>query len=145
MGRVDRRQHPAVRLATSALAALACIVPAGTYAEPFVQQAGATTIATGLHGHAAARCAAKTIKTATGPTRMRFVLHGPVSCAAAHRTLVSYFARVPDECLGSGCYIKLPTGWSCETAPGEVTRETGEITTCERRHATIKTYMANRG
>ncbi len=143
MRRVDQRRHAGVRLAIRVLAALACIVPAGTYAEPFAQQAGAT-VATGLHGHMASRCAAKMIKTATGPTRMRFVLHGPVGCATAHSTLVSYFARVPDQCLGSGCFIKLPTGWNCETAPGEVTRETGEITTCRHRRATIKTYMANR-
>lgn len=91
---------------------------------------------------AASHCGDETIRTATGPTRMRFVLHGHVSCSTAHATLHSYFARVPGQCRGSGCFIELAGGWTCSTAPGEVTRKTREITTCTRPSARIKTYKA---
>jgi hypothetical protein len=91
---------------------------------------------------AASHCGDETIRTATGPTRMRVVLHGRVSCFTAHATLHSYFARVPGQCRGSGCFIELSGGWTCSTSPGEVTRETGEITTCTRRSARVKTYKA---
>jgi hypothetical protein len=130
MGRVDRRRG--LGLAAGVLAAVACTAPEAVIADMgHVQEPGASASAT---------CAAKVIKTATGPTRMRFALHGRVSCATAHRTLVNYFARVPDQCLGSGCFIRLPSGWSCATASGEVTHQTGEMTVCERGRATIETY-----
>lgn len=88
----------------------------------------------------ASRCTPQVVHTAIGPTRMRFVLHGRVTCATAHRVVRNYFAEGVAKCQGSGCWITLPSGWQCETSSGETTRQTGHITTCARDGATIDTY-----
>lgn len=88
----------------------------------------------------AGRCAPETIRTGVGPTRMRFVLHGHVTCAAAHRVVHSYFRRVAVEGEGSGGFVTLPSGWTCHSEPGAVTAKTGHIAVCERVGATISTY-----
>lgn len=118
----------------------ALLAPLCTLVAASCAAAGAASAAIPTRVSAAGACTPQTIRTALGPTRMRFVLRGHVSCAVAHRVVRNYFARTPGQCQGSGCYIRLPSGWSCLSEPGEVTAKTGHIAVCERGRARINTY-----
>jgi len=92
-------------------------------------------------GVSASRCGPETVTDAQGPTRMRFVLRGRVSCAVAHRVVRNYYKRAPYEARGSGGFVTLPSGWTCHSEPGAVTAKTGHIAECQRGRATINTWQ----
>jgi hypothetical protein len=71
---------------------------------------------------------------------MRFILRGHVSCAVAHRVVRNYYKRAPTQGQGSGGFVRLPSGWTCHSEPGEITQKTGHIAVCERGRASINTY-----
>ena len=87
-------------------------------------------------------CGHKRISTAIGHERLYFRVQGPVGCGEAKKTIKSYFSRGPDECIGSGCFIHLPSGWSCSTASGDVTQSTGRVTTCSSAHGQKKIFTS---
>src|ERR1700728_915067 len=91
-----------LRLAAALILVLAC------------SASSATARSVSQSAYIASRCTRKVVRTYVGPTKMRFVLHGVVSCATAHHVVRSYFAEGVAKCQGSGCFIKLPSGWSCE-------------------------------
>jgi hypothetical protein len=108
-----------------------------------------TAFGEGRNGQAAAYCSPALIRTFNGYVRMRFMLHGQVSCATAHRVVRTYYAQAPRRCQGSGCFIALSHGWSCETASPANVAAGGSITEClqpwtvygmARARATIETY-----
>jgi hypothetical protein len=77
-------------------------------------------------------CGHRVVETKIGPMRLYFRTRGPVSCAAARSTIREYFRQPISSCVGSGCFIEFPSGWSCRTAPGAVTQKQGSVTSCER-------------
>lgn len=101
---------------------------------------GVASAATPTGESAARRCGPETVTDALGPTPMRFVLRGHVTCIVAHRVVRNYYKRAPTEARGSGGFVTLPSGWTCHSEPGAVAAQTGHIAVCERGRATINTY-----
>lgn len=79
-------------------------------------------------------CGHRKVQTKIGPMRLYFRVQGPVRCAEARATIRRYFRQPGSECLGSGCFIHLPSGWNCISSPGEVTAHEGSVTRCSRHH-----------
>jgi hypothetical protein len=74
------------------------------------------------------------IETAIGRERLYFRASNGVRCRTAYRVVRSYFRRGPEECVGSGCFISLPSHWQCSTASGTVTKRDGTVASCYRNH-----------
>jgi hypothetical protein len=92
------------------------------------------------------RCGSRVIKTALGPTRLYFKATRGVRCRTAHRVIRRYFSMPEGSCKGSGCFIRLPSGWECMTAPASVEVKYGEVTRCSKRGRWILTSRyPNRG
>ncbi len=70
------------------------------------------------------------------------------ACGVAKRVVQQYFHRAPDECVGSGCFITLPSRWRCHAAPGAVSEKDGPVTQCSREHGRqriLTSRFAHRG
>lgn len=78
-------------------------------------------------------CGSRVIETAIGPRRLYFRASPWVSCQTAHRVVRNYFRLTPDRCVGSGCFIRLVSGWECHTASAGVEERYGTVTSCSRR------------
>jgi hypothetical protein len=83
---------------------------------------------------AASPCGHARVRTAIGKLKLYFRVRGDVGCDEAKRVVRSYFSRTPSQCIGSGCFIHLPSGWDCHAAPGEVTRREGTVADCSSDH-----------
>ncbi len=84
---------------------------------------------------AAARdCGHRRVQTKIGLVKLYFRVRGPVRCRAAKKVVRSYFHQPTSECVGSGCFIHLASGWTCHAAPGEVTVHQGSVAACARNH-----------
>lgn len=77
-------------------------------------------------------CGHAKFTTASGRMRLYLRVTPGVRCRAARRVIRGYFARVPSQCQGSGCFIELPHGWTCSSAPGAVSQKTGNVTNCTK-------------
>lgn len=74
-------------------------------------------------------CAPASVMTAAGPLKLYFRTRR-TPCGTARRVIRAYFARTPAQCVGAGCFISLPSGWRCHTAPGAVTERDGSVADC---------------
>ncbi len=94
----------------------------------------------------AAACSNQTIAVFGKPTRLRFVLHGHVSCTRAHRTVRTYLRRAtPQRCssLGNICNLAVGGGWTC-SLPGAAS-EAPLVAGCFRGKAFVKAYAVPKG
>jgi hypothetical protein len=83
---------------------------------------------------AARACGHRRVETKIGPMTLYFQVKGPVRCREARRVVRSYFHQPGSACIGSGCFIHLPSAWNCRAAPAAVTQQQGSVTACGRNH-----------
>ncbi len=60
-----------------------------------------------------------------------------VDCRTA-RQVLRYYYNSGAPCSGSGCVLTTPSGWLCETNPGEVQQRTTIITVCRKGHGVVE-------
>jgi hypothetical protein len=61
-------------------------------------------------------------------------------CGTA-RQVLRYYYNSGAPCAGSGCVLTTPSGWSCDTNPGEVQQKTGVITVCTKGHGMVESHI----
>jgi hypothetical protein len=60
------------------------------------------------------------------------------------RTAISvlrYYYNSGAPCAGSGCVLTTPSGWNCDTNPGEVQQKTGVITICVKGAGEVESHI----
>jgi hypothetical protein len=70
--------------------------------------------------------------------RIAVVRHA--DCRTA-RGVLRYYYNSGAPCAGSGCALTTPSGWSCDTNPGEVQQKTGVITICEKGLGIVESHI----
>jgi hypothetical protein len=86
-------------------------------------------------------CPGETLAVFGKPTRLRFALHGGVSCKVGRRTIAAYFRKATDRrCRAAGniCALKVAGGWSCALAGAA--SEAPLVAGCFRGRASVKAY-----
>jgi hypothetical protein len=95
---------------------------------------------------AAATCSNQTISAFGKQTRLRYVLHGHVTCKQAHQTIRAYLRKAtPQNCrsLGNICNLQVAGGWTC-SLPGSAL-EAPLVAGCFRGHANVRAYAVPKG
>ena len=105
----------------------------------------ATASATGESSIASA-CSTESVNPGFGKVTVRFVLHGHVSCAEAHRTMRAYARAIAQgRCTTEICSeVTFPGGWTCSATIPALRRPNGPIWGCERKSASFDVYKAHK-
>jgi hypothetical protein len=91
-------------------------------------------------------CSTEGVNAGFGAVTVRFVLHGHVSCAEAHRTMRAYAPAIASgHCPTEICTeVTFPGGWTCSAPIPALLRANGPIWGCERKNASFDVYKARK-
>lgn len=73
-------------------------------------------------------------------TNVRISVVRHASCLTA-RQVLRYYYNADAPCAGNGCVLTTPSGWSCDTNPGEVQQKTGIVTVCTKGAGTVESHV----
>lgn len=95
---------------------------------------------------AAAACANETVSFPSGKLTLRFVLHGNVGCAEAHRTMRAYGRALREgRCPTRICTeVEFAGGWTCSVPSAAEELPSGPIAGCERSNASFEVHKARK-